>query len=241
MHTQLAYFENTEQYESTALAQLVIPSHDRYNIILDQTIFYPQGGGQPYDTGTIEGPDGVFAVQEVRMFEDTVHHYGIFRTGTISDGQTVKLSVNKERRTLHARLHSAGHLIDVALANIGMRLEPTKGYHFPEGPYVEYNGTIAEEERDTVQKNLEEELTRLVALGNDVTTQYAKKEELLALCGVVPDYINEDKPIRVITLSGNLGYPCGGTHVKNVRAIGKITITKIKSKGGTVRISYALD
>lgn len=240
MHTQLKYFEDSELYEYAAIVLSIEELNGRYAIILDQTIFYPQGGGQPYDLGVIEGPNGIFDVQEVRLVEDVVYHYGLFRTGMITVGQKVKLMINQERRKINARLHSAGHLIDVALENIGVKLEPTKGFHFPEGPYVEYKGIIAEEDREKIQKQLEEEVNSLISRGNEVRIQYASKEELIYLCGVVPDYINDDKPIRVITISGKLGYPCGGTHVKNISDINRITINKIKSKSGNTRISYTI-
>lgn len=240
MRTQLKYFDDSELYEYAAIVLSIEELNGRYAIILDQTIFYPQGGGQPYDLGVIEGPNGIFDVQEVRLVEDVVYHYGLFRTGMITVGQKVKLMINQERREINARLHSAGHLIDVALENIGVKLEPTKGFHFPEGPYVEYKGIIAEEDREKIQKQLEEEVNSLISRGNEVRIQYASKEELIYLCGVVPDYINDDKPIRVITISGKLGYPCGGTHVKNISDINHITINKIKSKSGNTRISYTL-
>ena len=48
--------------------------------------------------------------------------------------------IDENKRRLYARLHSAGHLLDVAVSNIGLSWQPGKGYHFPDSPYVEYIG-----------------------------------------------------------------------------------------------------
>ena len=48
--------------------------------------------------------------------------------------------MNEEKRRLYARLHSAGHMLDIVVKNLKLGWIPGKGYHFPDGPYVEYNG-----------------------------------------------------------------------------------------------------
>ena len=58
-------------------------------------------------------------------------------------GEEVTLSINEASRRLHARIHSAGHLLDIAMTKLGQtHLKPGKGYHFPKGAYVEYIGNI---------------------------------------------------------------------------------------------------
>ena len=58
-------------------------------------------------------------------------------------------------------------------------------------------------------------------------------------CVDVDDYIPEGKPVRVVSMAG-YGCPCGGTHVDNLRELGKVEVTKIKSKKGNTRVSYKL-
>jgi len=148
-------------------------------IVLDQTVCHPQGGGQPSDVATITSTTSgaVFHVTDVRNDKDRVQilHFGQLteQDGTTKDiaelfavGSTVSLSVDEAARRHHARLHSAGHLLDSALSRLGVLqqygLKPTKGYHFPSGPNVEYSGVIPPAEVDSVQKRLQEEMARLI-------------------------------------------------------------------------------
>lgn len=241
MSTRLNYFEHTYLFESRGKIIEIIPQPDGKTIlILDQTIFYPQGGGQPYDTGTISSPRATFRVNEVRMKEGVVHHVGVFEHGTLSTGENVHLKIDEARRRLNARLHSAGHIIDVAVESLGKKWVAGKGYHFPEGPYVEYEGEITLEEIESFRKELEEKTNHLITLNTPVKKQTVEKEKVHELCGFTPNYLPDGKPVRVITLSGNKGCPCGGTHVENTKEIGNVHVTKITTKKGTIRVSYTL-
>ena len=65
------------------------------------------------------------------------------------------MRIDQQWRRMNARLHSAGHLLDVAMQRAGKRdLAPDKGYHFQAGPYVQYVGTVAADERDGLLKEL---------------------------------------------------------------------------------------
>jgi Ser-tRNA(Ala) deacylase AlaX len=99
-------------------------------------------GGQPADTGTISSPDGSskFEVVHVQKPKGSSHieHIGSYSSEShFREGDEVSVEIDSERRMLNARVHSAGHLLDSALYLLGMTdLEPSKGYHFPDGPYV---------------------------------------------------------------------------------------------------------
>ncbi len=205
-------------------------------IILDQTIFYPQGGGQPFDTGKITAPGKEFAVKDVRNHDGCVHHYG--EGAQFNNGEKVQLAIDKERRTLNSRLHSAGHLIDVALAKHGYRLEPGKGYHFPDAPFVEYIGVLPQDE--TFLKTVQQEIDSLIAHGSDVQQQNVSHERVKKLCGFSADYLDKNEPARLICVGSDIWVPCGGTHVKNVKELGNVLVTKIKVKGNTSKVSYSL-
>lgn len=73
-----------------------------------------------------------------------------------------------------ARRHSAGHLMDVAMKAAGCSLEPTKGYHYSPGAYVEYAGKLGPTEREALQPLLQEQLARLIA--EDIPTEVSKTE-----------------------------------------------------------------
>lgn len=240
MTTKLTYFDHTYQFESTGKIMDILSADGKTTLILDQTIFYPQGGGQPYDVGVIQNEHGKFHVREVRMKEGIVHHIGTYEQGNFSIGETVQLKIDEARRKLNARLHSAGHLIDVAVESFGKKWIAGKGYHFPDSPYVEYEGEINPEEIESFRKALEEKTNQLIHQANAVKKQIVDKQKVAELCGFTPDYLPDGKPVRVITLSGNKGCPCGGTHVENTKEVGEIKVSKILCKKGIIRVSYQL-
>eukprot|EP01102_Stenamoeba_stenopodia_P005023 TRINITY_DN15524_c0_g1_i1.p1 TRINITY_DN15524_c0_g1~~TRINITY_DN15524_c0_g1_i1.p1 ORF type:complete len:288 (+),score=64.36 TRINITY_DN15524_c0_g1_i1:50-865(+) len=219
-----------------------VETKKKHVILLDKTIFHPQGGGQPFDTGFILGKDNRFAVTEVRQKGDEVQHIGTFENeaNEFQEGDEVDLEINESDRRLYARLHSAGHLLDVAIRNVGQtQLVPGKGYHFPAGPFVEYIGSIDAKERETVRKNLELEINKLVKEGAEVEVKTAHgADQIKEYCGSVPDYISTEKPCRVVFIKE--GCPCGGTHVKNTAEIGGVVVPKITVKKNVSRVSYRL-
>jgi len=209
-------------------------------VILDKTIFYPQGGGQPCDHGVIRFASEAINVISVRFDEGIVYHF-IEQAVELPIGEIVELLVNKERRELNSRIHTAGHLIDTAMINCGYDYHPTKGYHFPDSPYVEYEGMIAVEDRKKVCATIEEEANRLIATAQPIESFVVEAyEQLKEHCPTVPAYVPKDKPIRVVKVGG-IGCPCGGTHVQDLSLLGQIRVPKIKAKGGNIRVSYRLE
>lgn len=88
---------------------------DDHVVITEETIFYVQGGGQPTDTGSMtaeDSSDDSFAVVAVRKAsEGRVLHFGRFSGKAFTPGQTVKQSIDAEKRDLHSRIHDAGHVV----------------------------------------------------------------------------------------------------------------------------------
>ncbi len=239
--TKLLYLEDGSKVDAKAIVLSAGEINGKTSIVLDQTIFYAQGGGQPFDTGRIENSNGVFKVEEVRKKDGVVNHVGIFESGKFEIGGEVKLFVDSERRALNSKLHSAGHVIDAAVRNIGLKLIPGKGYHFPDGPYVEYEGEIPLENREEIRAKLEVEVNRLISSDSEVKVQTVGYRTVEALCDFVPSYLSPaDNSIRIVTVAGEFGCPCGGTHVKNISEIGSVKIPKISAKSGKTRVSYLL-
>ncbi|MBP9718048.1 hypothetical protein KBD59_02005 [Candidatus Gracilibacteria bacterium] len=245
--TILAYFDTPFTCEGNA--KIIAVEKDETGtdvIILDQTIFYPQGGGQPYDLGTIESKKAVFQVTSVRYKEGIVYHGGVVISGLFKAGDEVICKVDIERRKLNSRLHSGGHLVSAALEQLGYFWEPHKGHHHPDGPYVEYKGTIELAEIEPLKKALEEKMAEIQKTDADVSFHIMTLEELKRICRFVPPYIPKDKPSRAAIFhmtpehGGDMAIPCGGTHVARLSEIGPIIIPKIKCKEGIIKISYRL-
>jgi len=157
---------------------------------------------------------------------------GTFAQGAFEKNDVVVLEIDKDRRIKNAKAHSAGHLIDCAVTILALPLKPTKGYHFPEGPNVEYEGTI-DTSPETIQK-LQAIIDELMAKNNtviieDISADQAAKQGLFVPVG---------KKARIVAFEGFDGCGCGGTHVGSAKEIGKIIIRKIKTKNGITKISY---
>jgi Ser-tRNA(Ala) deacylase AlaX len=259
--TELIYWTDTYLFEDIGTVSSVFASDSSLTkdttlqcVVLDRTIFHPQGGGQPYDTGEITSASGQtrFAVCEVRMRGKQVVHLGRFEGPAFSVGDEARLRINRDKRELYARLHSAGHLVDVAVESLQLTdLKAGKGYHFPDGPYVEYVGQLpASLSKDQFHKQLESELARLIDKGGAVSVQMVQPDQVESLCGSFPDYLPRTQPARVVTFPGLRGGPCGGTHVDSVSRLGRINVRKVDVKKGknvkgvahpdTVRVCYTL-
>ena len=236
MPTKLLYLEDWNQLTGSATVTEVKTYQDKPAIVLDQTIFYPQGGGQPYDLGTITGQGGSFRVDEVRFDSGIVYHIGQL-TGTLTAGETVACAVDADRRRLHCRLHSAGHVVDMAVLALNLNWVPGKGYHFPNGPYVEYAGSLEGLDKEKLKADIETWCNKFIAEARPTKLIFMPKEKMHEVCHHVPDYLPEGKPARVV-MYGDFGVPCGGTHVNNLTEIGAMTIRKLKMEKEAIRVAY---
>jgi Ser-tRNA(Ala) deacylase AlaX len=248
METNLAYFKDTLllSHNSKVLEVKESEVKDCKNsIILDSTIFHPQGGGQPADQGRIFNKNFSFQVLHVTKQDSIVLHHGNFISGeTANPNDQVSMEVNRDRRFLNARLHTAGHLLEQPLFAMGYKSTGGKGYHFPDGPYVDLqldppipNCTdlkeLANQISDSVNSLIQKDLKYTPKLLKyDQLPEYTKR--------FVKPCCSED--VRIMELEGfeTQALPCGGTHVPNLRLIGGINIKKCSLKNGFLRISYTL-
>lgn len=238
-HTNLLYLDDFTRTGCAARVIDVESDGARFCVILDQTVFYPQGGGQPYDTGVITGGSAQLSVQEVRLFDGIVKHFGTFVGEPFAVGQEVACAVDVARRQLNSRLHAAGHIIDIAVGMLKLDWEPGKAFHFPDGPYVEYHASLAHVDKEILKGELEKLCNDIVCENRAINSVVMGKEQLAGACAWVPDYIPENKPVRVVCYD-QFCTLCGGTHTKNTGDIGGITIRKLRESNGVVRVSYTV-
>lgn len=221
--TQLEYLANTYLFHLNTVVEAVYEKEDGFEVITASTVFHPQGGGQPSDIGVMRSADGaVFSVSHVtKSHEGIVSHFGSFEGMCFHLGDTVSMSVDEEKRVLHARLHSAGHLVDVAMFNCGYVFPSGKGYHFPKGAYVEYQGDIPAEKRNEALHVLQRNVDRLV------------RDDLRMI-------VQDRNGKRWVQFEGTDGCGCGGTHVKSSGMLGTIKLTKLQRKRGCIRVKYEI-
>lgn len=213
-------------------------------IYLDETIFHVQGGGQPFDLGTISSATTNFVVSSVRQADnDKVQHTGRFAdsdTAAFASGDKINMSIDVERRELNSRIHSAGHILGVAIMRLSREgklpeLVETKAKHYPGDACVEFKGLIEGKAKDMIQ----EAADSLVEEARPLRICFWSKEECEANGVALPDKV-EGNVFRTVDIEGCGAYACGGTHVSDTKGVGKINVRSIKRQKGQTRVSYSV-
>jgi Ser-tRNA(Ala) deacylase AlaX len=250
MATNTLYLNDTYLFECEAVVTGVEAAENgEHRIILDQTVFYPQGGGQPTDEGTITGESGEqFVVRQVVKNRETsvISHLGSFgNLGKMSVNDKAHCNIDSERRLLNARYHMAGHLLDLALIELGVydKWESISGNHSPEGAYVEF--------RPDAEAS-PEQVSAIVGQMENICRGLIKKDLKSCCIEVSPNslparsqkMLNEQMrklpSVRINRVEGIDAYwmPCGGTLCRRLGEIKDISIPKFSFKKGLLRICY---
>jgi len=225
---------------------------------LTRTVLHAQGGGQPTDTGSVQllgcGDDGMegneITVTKVLLDRSTgvAWHMGTiekkFATSSLSSwiGEQVKVTVDAERRRILSECHTAGHVVDMAMVQCETMMNPTKAYHFLEGPYVEYKGKVAAEDKGPLLDKLQKSFQELVE--TDVATEIdnVSKSDAEEICKRMTGAFKEDETVRIVRVAG-WPVPCAGTHVQSTGELKGRNwgITGLRCKKGAVRVKYGQD
>lgn len=228
-------------------------SASTYALTTTSTIFHPQGGGQPSDTGTITTPSGtIFTVEAVRtdaLHPEQVLHFGQFSTESPTPapescppGSTVIQCIDAAKRLLYSRYHTAGHVLGAAVRHLLQDTIPgfdeLKASHFPDAAACEFAGSIDGAHKPAIQAKVDE----YVAAGLDVGIEWWDRERFQreGLLRLVPEGEMPGEGWRVVRIRGAECYPCGGTHVATTAECGETVVRKIARKAGVSRVSYAL-
>ena len=221
MKTRPYYWENTYLFDATArVVALKEDDAGRNYLILDQTIFYPQGGGQPSDRGEVSWAGGLLEVILVKIVDGEVRHYVEGSVDSLSPGQEVSLAVDGDTRLHHARLHTAGHVLATVVVKAFNSLRAVKGHHFPGECYVEFEGAL-EGDRDMIIDTLNE------GLAHEIEQNWPITARVDGSTGMRDVQIGEYPPVH-----------CGGTHVNATGELNLVTVRKFKAKKGSVKIAY---
>jgi misacylated tRNA(Ala) deacylase len=210
-------------------AVAVVASRDPRGVILDRTIFYPQGGGQPGDRGELFLEDGSRLI-----VVDTV--YGADRTGIVhvlaegasqpSPGARLIARIDWDLRFKRMRAHTALHLMTAVLPF------PVTG-----GAVGEGEGRLDFDSGEAVLDKAEigEKLNALIGRNAPVRYRWISDEELAANPGLVKTMTVKPPTgtgrVRLVEIEGIDLQPCGGTHVSHTGEIGEASVTQIEKKG----------
>jgi misacylated tRNA(Ala) deacylase len=235
---ELLYYPDNE-YQKEFDSKVSEKDGDEDYICLQETLFYPEGGGQPADHGEITWEEGSANVVDVQKKQGEVRHY---LDGEIpEEGTEVHGKIDWNRRYKHMKMHTAQHILSWVVLN--MYDAPTDGNQIHEDysridfKPVEFNEEDLEKIENGVNSLIEKELeVRKKEMEREKIEE--KVQEGRTNLDIIPDHID---PLRAVIIGGEDLCPCGGTHVDNLREIGKIRITDRKSKGANVeRLQFEL-
>jgi alanyl-tRNA synthetase len=208
--TQLLHYWSS-QIECSATVREVLARENA--LVLDRTVFFPQGGGQPSDIGFISGQP----VSKVLFVDERVLHYLDEGTAGFTVGQSVLLEVNEDRRRLNSRYHSAAHALSAILEHQLPGIISVAGHQWPGEARVVFDGTANPE---TVKSILEEEFLNLVSSNLAIQA------------------IEGEGGGRQISIEGYPPERCCGTHVSSTSELRGFIVRTVKNKSGQLRVGY---
>jgi misacylated tRNA(Ala) deacylase len=219
-----------KEYETT-----VKQAKEKY-IVLDDTIFYPNSGGQPHDEGTITKKDGEeFKIVYVGIFSGEISHE-VDRLG-LKQGDKVHLSLNWERRYTLMKMHTAAHVLSRVLYEEAGAT--TSGNQLGlDRSRVDF--TLEKFERDKIPSWIDK-ANKYIEEEAEVDKSVMSMEDALKIPGFAgpsPHLVKDLESLRVVSIGNMDAQPCGGTHLDNLSEIGEIVFVKAENKGRNNRRIY---
>jgi len=238
--SRLLYYEDAYLKEYTAKVLATQATDGQEKIVLDQTAFYPVGGGQPSDTGKMKGANGEALITDVHMDKSAVVHVARVE-GTISEGETVTGAIDWNRRYNLMRNHTLAHLMAEAIrkatgspsevVSSGLDLDKARldlAHSGSLGPFIPDIQKVAD---DIIKENRPVEIKTMQR--KEAEQYVARFHESLK---TLPPQV---ETVRIVEVRDWHACACGGTHVKNTGEIGHAEILRRMSKGkGVQRIEF---
>jgi misacylated tRNA(Ala) deacylase len=216
-----------DSYQKTHQSEIVAVLED--GIVMESTIFYPLGGGQPGDTGVLMLDGGEYRVTDTCFAEDRVmivHHLNAEDLFAFNVGDRIDMVLDWERRhrlmRMHTSLHLMCHLI-TAQATGGSIGEAESRIDF------DLQGQVVDKDNLTLEMNRLIKSQLPVTIGSITDEVLALNPGLVRTMSVQPP--KGQGSIRTVSILDTDYQPCGGTHVNNTAEIGEVIVTKIKNKG----------
>lgn len=213
------------EFEATVLACEEVEKKDGrgYQVWLDQTLFFPEEGGQSPDMGTIDGVE----VLDVQIKNDVITH---ILAEPLTVGAMVKGVVDWQHRFYNMQQHSGEHIFSGIVHNrFGY---DNVGFHLSDSIVtMDFNGVITPEEITEI----EEKVNQAIIENIPVEVSYPSKEELKEL-----DYrskIEIEGQVRIVTIPGYDVCACCAPHVRRTGEIGSLKVMNVQSYKGGVRVS----
>ncbi|MCA0369795.1 MAG: alanyl-tRNA editing protein [Proteobacteria bacterium] len=205
--TLCLYFDDTSCLTCDATVIAHVPLGAGTAIILDQTLFHPQGGGQPADKGFISWDGERAALTHIRLEGETILHEMRASDPVPPIGTPITCHVDGPWRSLCARTHTAAHLMAHVVESLAPGARPVRAHAFPGEAYVTFEGDMSAFDQARFEGALD-----------GATTQNLAIEAFT------------DGGVRHVKIGDFPPTPCGGTHVSRTGDIGKVRLTRVKLK-----------
>ena len=231
------FYENQEATTFEAVVLDVFEIEEGYEVVLDQTVFYPEGGGQPPDTGTLSTDDTTVEVVDVQKRDGVIYHV---TTDDPGKGEFVKGTIDAKRRERlmchHSATHIIGHAARQVLGDHIRQAGAQKGTDRARLDVTHYDRI----DRESI-KAIEATANELVRENSRVTDDWPHRNEAQAEHGfdLYQGGIPPGEHIRIITIDDDV-QACGGTHVRRTGDIGAIKIIGTERvQDGIERLTFA--
>ena len=206
-------------------------------VVLDQTPFYAESGGQVGDTGRLVGDDFEFDVTDTQKEGGLILHYGHLRRGRLATGAAVRAEVDTERRAAIRRAHSATHLLHHALQAVLGRHAQQQGSKV-DADWLRFDFTHLESVRDEELTAIEERVRARIADDAPVAATVVPLAEARAAGAMMLFGEKYPDPVRMVTMGDFSRELCGGTHLEHTAQVGTFVIVSEESiSSGTRRIT----
>ncbi len=227
--TELLY--QTDSYMQAFDARVTALDEEKRGIALDRTAFYPGGGGQPSDFGTLQSGSQVYTIRQVKKAGDQVFHYVEGEAALPAVGAAVHGQLDWERRYQLMRTHTAMHILcgvifrDYGASVTGGDMDPLKGRMDFE--FETMHGDLV--------KKIEDAINQEAAKAHPVKVAILPREQAFQIPDLIRTKINllpeGIQQVRTVEIVGLDLQADGGTHVQNTSEVGQIKVLDYKSKG----------
>ena len=235
--TDRLYYEDQQRVEFEAVVLDVFERAEGYDVVLDQTMFYPEGGGQPADHGTLATDDVTATVSDVQQFGDVVVHETDENPGK---GEFVRGTLDARRRRRHMRHHTATHLVGHAARQVlGDHIRQAGAQKSTDSARldVKHYESVSREQVAEIEHIANE----VVMENRPVEQEWIDRNEAESEHGfdIYQGGIPEGEQIRLIHAEADT-QACGGTHVSRTGDIGAIKVLGTERiQDGVIRLTYA--
>ncbi len=235
--TERLYYEDQNRLEFEAMVLEVIEREEGYDVVLDQTMFYPEGGGQPADHGTLSAEDVTANVTDVQRVDGVVLHRADEDPGT---GEFVRGQVDGTRRRRLMRHHTATHIVGHAARQVlGEHIRQAGAQKHVDSARldVKHYESITREQVEKIERIANE----MVMDNAPVSQEWIDRNEAEAEHGfdIYQGGIPGGEQIRLIHTDEDT-QACGGTHVSRTGDVGAIKLLGTERiQDGVVRLTYA--